>query len=91
MLPEVLIGHEDGRLINGGVQIYSRELGQYGGKDMKAASLLTTATTFYLLATQASAAVDITGFTVGGGGTPIGLIAISLLLLGIGASAIKRA
>jgi len=46
---------------------------------------------FCLLASHTTAAVDITGFTVNGGGAPIGLILISVLLLGLGASAIKRA
>jgi len=45
---------------------------------------------FCLLASHTTAAVDITGFTVNGGGAPIGLILISVLLLGLGASAIIR-
>ena len=58
---------------------------------MKVASVLSTANMLCLTAIEAQAAVDITGFTVSGGGTPIGLILITLLLVGFGASAIKRA
>ncbi|MDB2643161.1 hypothetical protein N9Y37_01800 [Luminiphilus sp.] len=58
---------------------------------MKTALSLNTGIMFCLLASHTTAAVDITGFTVNGGGAPIGLILISVLLLGLGASAIKRA
>ena len=88
---QMLIGHEDGHLINGGVEIYYENYGLFSVKNMKATLVLSTANMLCLTATEAQAAVDITGFTVSGGGTPIGLILITLLLVGLGASAIKRA
>ncbi|WP_230198455.1 hypothetical protein [Luminiphilus syltensis] len=44
-----------------------------------------------LATTQAQAAVDVTGFTVEGASRPYGLIALALLLVGIGLTRMRKA
>ncbi len=43
-----------------------------------------------LTAAQSQAAVDVTGFTVEGGSLPYGLIAMALIMVGIGFVSLRR-
>lgn len=45
---------------------------------------------FLLLSAQAHAAVDVTGFSIGSGSVPYGLIAMVLILAGVGYTKLRR-
>ena len=59
-------------------------------KRMKVLTKYFTGVTLLALTSYSQAAVDVTGFTITGGGTPLGLLLIIAIIAGLGMSSLKR-
>ena len=59
-------------------------------KRMKVLTKHFTGVTLLALTSYSQAAVDVTGFTIAGGGTPLGLLLIMAIIAGLGMSSLKR-
>jgi len=57
---------------------------------MKVLTKHFTGVTLLALTSYSQAAVDVTGFTITGGGTPLGLLLIIAIIAGLGMSSLKR-